>query len=88
MPINSIFPKTNSRIEIETHTPASTKSDFTEAFLYLANVSKKQKIAANSTEVNFTVTIPAGKYDMTAELIDKADRTFPAYYIYISSPLK
>ena len=88
LPINSIFPKTNSRIEIETHTPASTKSDFTEAFLYLANVSKKQKIAANSTEVNFTVTIPAGKYDMTAELIDKADRTFPAYYIYISSPLK
>lgn len=86
--INSVFPETESRIEIERNTPASTKSDFTEAFLYLANIRKIQKIAANSTEVNFTVTIPAGKYDMIAELIDEADRTFPAYYVYISNSSK
>ena len=34
-------------------------------------------------EVTFKAYISAGKYDMEAQLIDKDDRVYPAYYIYI-----
>lgn len=33
--------------------------------------------------VFFLLFVPAGKYDMEAQLIDEANRVHPAYYVYI-----
>jgi NADPH:quinone reductase-like Zn-dependent oxidoreductase len=57
--------------------------DCIEAYLYVANLEKEIKIEAGQEEVSFTGKIPAGKYDMEAQLIDKDGRVHPAYYIYI-----
>jgi arylsulfatase A-like enzyme len=81
--INATFPAEEKRIELDRGFPASVKSDFTEAYLYVANLSGSQKIATDQDEVTFTETIPEGKYDMEAQLIDQDNRVYPAYYVYI-----
>lgn len=81
--INSVFSEAEPCAEIENIRPASVKSDFKDAFLYLGPIRKKLPIEANSSEVIFEGTIPEGKYDMIAELIDQTGKTYPAYYIYI-----
>jgi hypothetical protein len=81
--INATFPAEEKRLELDRTFPASVKADFTEAYLYVANVAESRKIEADQAEVNFTGYIPAGKYDMEAQLIDKDDRVHPAYYVYI-----
>ena len=81
--INSVFSEAEPCAEIENIRPASVKSDFKDAFLYLGPIRKKLPIEANSSEVIFEGTIPEGKYDMIAELIDQTEKTYPAYYIYI-----
>jgi hypothetical protein len=64
--------------------PASTKADFVKAFLSVADFNNQtSKIKPRQEEVTFKAYIPAGKYDMEAQLIDKDDRVYPAYYIYI-----
>ena len=63
--------------------PASVKSDFVKAHLYVANLEENAKIEATQEEVTFTGNVPAGKYDMEAHLIDKDGRVYPAYYIYV-----
>lgn len=81
--INSVFSEAEPCAEIENIRPASVKSDFKDVFLYLGPIRKKLPIEVNSSEVIFEGTIPEGKYDMIAELIDQTGKTYPAYYIYI-----
>ncbi|MDF7823546.1 arylsulfatase [Pontiellaceae bacterium B12227] len=81
--INDTFPAQKKTIEIDRILPASVKSDFTSAYLYVANINKSLKIQEGATEVTFTATVPAGKYDMEAQLIDSEKRVHPAYYVYI-----
>jgi arylsulfatase A-like enzyme len=81
--INATFPAQEEKIELGRTAPASVKSDFTGASLYVANVDKNVKIEEGQEEVTFKVKIPAGKYDMEAQLIDEANRVHPAYYVYI-----
>lgn len=81
--INDTFEAQEEAIELDKTSPASEKADFTEAYLFLANISKSLEIEAGQSEVTFKGEIPAGKYDMEAELIDEAGRRHPAYYVYI-----
>ena len=81
--INTTFPAQEERIELDRTLPASVKSDFTEAYLFVANVSESIKIEEGQEEVTFQANIPAGKYDMEARLIDEANRVHSAYYVYI-----
>ena len=63
--------------------PASTKSDFEKAYIYIADLAKTAPIKEGQKEVSFTARISAGKYDMEAQLIDKDNHVHPAYYVYI-----
>lgn len=81
--INETFPAQEKSIELDRLMPASVKSDFTQAYLYVANIAKSIKIEAGQSEVTFEAKIPAGKYDMEAQLIDKDNHVHPAYYVYI-----
>ncbi|WP_227805725.1 hypothetical protein [Algibacter lectus] len=81
--INATFPAQEKAIEYDKTSPAGEKSDFKEAFLYVANISKTLDIKADQDEVTFTGKIPAGKYDMEAQLIDELGRVHPAYYVYV-----
>jgi len=81
--INATFPAHEKPIELERAMPASTKSDFDTAYLYVAGVAGSRKIGAGQQEVTFTGYIPTGKYDMEAQLIDMDKRVYPAYYVYI-----
>lgn len=63
--------------------PASVKSDFEQAYMYVAALEGIEKIVSGQEEVTFSGNIPAGKYDMEAQLIDQDGRVYPAYYIYI-----
>jgi arylsulfatase A-like enzyme len=81
--INALFPAQEPQLELDSTAPASVKNDFTEAMLYVANISKTQKIKEGQDEVTFKGKIPAGKYDLEAHLIDNANRVHPAYYVYI-----
>ncbi|CAH8281457.1 arylsulfatase A-like enzyme [Mariniflexile fucanivorans] len=81
--INETFPAQKEAIEYDRTSPASIKTDFKEAFLYVANISKTMEIKKDQDEVTFTGKIPAGKYDMEAQLIDEVGRVHPAYYVYI-----
>jgi len=81
--INATFPAQEKQIELDRTSPASTKADFTKAGLYVANINKTQKISEGQDEVTFKAEIPAGKYDMEAQLVDELGRVYPAYYVYI-----
>ncbi|RED94656.1 arylsulfatase [Marinoscillum furvescens] len=81
--INATFPAQEKTIEYDRVAPAGEKNDFKKAFLYLADFSKSQDINDGQEEVTFKARIPAGKYDMEAELLDEAGRRHPAYYVYI-----
>ncbi|MBU2929891.1 arylsulfatase [Winogradskyella psychrotolerans] len=81
--INATFPAQEKRIELDKVMSGSEKSDFEKAYVYVANLEKELKIEQGQEEVTFTNTIPAGKYDLEAQLIDKDGRIYPAYYIYI-----
>lgn len=81
--INATFPAQKEAIEYDKTWPAGIKTDFKEAFLYVANISKTLEIKEGQDEVVFKGKIPAGKYDMEAQLIDELGRLYPAYYVYI-----
>ncbi len=81
--INETFPEQEQTLELEAVMPASTKTDFQQAYLYVANMSRSLPIEEGQDEVSFTGNVPAGKYDMEAQLIDSEGRVYPAYYIYI-----
>jgi arylsulfatase A-like enzyme len=81
--INATFPALEKIIELQQTMPASVKSDFDQAYIYVANLEKTAKIEPGEKEVSFTAKISAGKYDMEAQLIDKDGRVYPSYYVYI-----
>ena len=81
--INETFPALERTVRDDRPMPASVKSDFEQAYLYVAGLEGKEEIKSEQAEVTFTGKVPAGKYDMEAQLIDKEGRVFPAYYIYI-----
>ena len=81
--INEIFPEQEKRIELQKTMAGSIKSDFEKAYLYVANIEKELRIEPNQAEVTYKGKIPAGKYDMEAQLVDKDGRVHPAYYVYI-----
>ena len=81
--INATFPEQEKRIELDRNNPASVKADFAKAYLYVANISQSSNIEPGQEEVTFKSSIPAGKYDMEAQLIDQEGRVYPSYYIYI-----
>lgn len=81
--INETFPQEEPRIELDRVFPASVKSDFVKAAIYVADLEKTASIGEGQKEASFTARIPAGKYDMEAQLIDKDGRVHPAYYVYI-----
>ncbi|WP_339711654.1 arylsulfatase [uncultured Kriegella sp.] len=81
--INETFPAQEKRVELDRFMPASVKSDFESAYIFVADLEKSQKIEKGQKEVSFTADISAGKYNMEAQLIDKDKRVHPAYYVYI-----
>jgi hypothetical protein len=81
--INDTFPALEKPVELQQSMPASVKSDFEQACLYVADIEKSIKIEKGQKEVSFIGQIPAGKYDMEAQLIDSQNRVHPAYYVYI-----
>lgn len=81
--INTVFPEDEDRPELDRTFPGSNKDDFTQAYLYVAGLNQSKKIVADQQEVNFTSFVPAGKYDLEAQLIDEDKRVYPAYYLYI-----
>jgi len=81
--INATFPAQEKAIEYDKTSPAGEKADFKEAYLFIAGISKSQDIKNGQDEVIFKGYLPAGKFDMEAELIDEAGRRHPAYYVYI-----
>ena len=81
--INATFPAQEKRIELDRTAPASEKADFIEAYLYVAGISESIKIEEGQAEVTFKGKVPAGKYDLEAQLIDQDNRVHPAYYVYI-----
>jgi arylsulfatase A-like enzyme len=81
--INATFPAQEERVELDKIASGSVKDDFTEAMLYVAGISKTQKIEEGQEEVVFKGHVPAGKYDLEAQLIDSGNRVHPAYYLYI-----
>ena len=81
--INEIFSGQKKTMELQKTMSGNVKTNFKEAFLYVANIEKKQKITSSQEEVIFTGKIPSGKYDMEAQLIDEEGKVYPAYYVYI-----
>jgi len=81
--INETFPTQEKKIELQRTMPASVKSDFDKAYIYVANLNKTASIKPGEKEVSFIAKIPSGKYDMEAQLIDKDGRVYPSYYVYI-----
>ncbi|WP_236973462.1 arylsulfatase [Membranihabitans maritimus] len=81
---NEIVSAGNMSVEISNPMPASKHNNLTYATLYLAGISETKPILGDSIEeVNFEGYIPAGKYDMTAVLLDADGRVYPSYYTYI-----
>lgn len=80
---NATFPAQEPQIELGRVFPASIKSDFETAYLYVANIAKSIKINEGQDKVTFKGKVPVGKYDMEAQLIDTDGRVHPAYYVYI-----
>lgn len=81
--IDAEFPAVEPSIEFDRTMPASRDAGFTEAFLYIADFIKTDKIKEGQEEVVFNMKLPEGKFDMEARLIDAEGRVYPAYYLYI-----
>jgi arylsulfatase A-like enzyme len=81
--INQAFPALKSERRLARAMPASVKTNFKEAFIYVGAVKKTEKIIEGAEEVNFTVNMPTGKFDFEAQLIDENNVIHPAYYVYI-----
>ena len=81
--INATFAAQEENIELDRLFPASVKSDFVKAELFVANLVSNKPVESDSSEVTFEGRVPAGKYDMEAHLVDSEDRVYPAYYVYI-----
>ncbi len=81
--INAEFPAAVKPVELERAMPASKNVGFEKASLYIGNFSKTAPVTEALEEVNFTMKLPAGKFDMEARLIDQEGRIYPSYFVYI-----
>lgn len=81
--INAEFPAAEKPFELAAAMPESRNVDFIEAYLFLADFKEKRKIGEGAAEVEFTMELSEGKYDMEANLIDKNGRFYPSYFVYI-----
>lgn len=81
--INATFAAEETTRRIERPAPASTKSDFTEVFLYVGEYTQTVKLKGNEEEVAFVLDISEGKYNLQAELIDAVGCVHPSYFLYI-----
>jgi len=81
--INETFPAKEKPAELDRAMPAGVKTDFVQAYIYIADFSNTSEIVNGQKEVSFKAKISAGKYDMEAQLIDNDGRVHPAYYVYI-----
>ncbi len=81
--INESFPAMEKPVELDRAMPAGVKTDFVQAYIYVADLSESAEIMDGQKEVSFTARISAGKYDMEAQLIDKDGRVHSAYYVYV-----
>ena len=81
--INAVFEAAPKPPRLASSPPASTKSDFHKAFLYVGRHRLTYDIEEGKKEVDFMVDIAAGKYDLEAHLIDSNGLVHPAYYLYI-----
>jgi len=81
--INESFPAKEKPLELDRAMPAGVKTDFVQAYIYVADFSDTAEIVEGQKEVSFTAKISAGKFDMEAQLIDKDGRVHPAYYVYV-----
>jgi len=81
--INATFEAQTKTTELDRIMPASVKSDFVKAELFVADITANKPIAPGDAEISFSGQIPAGKYDMEAHLMDSQERVYPSYYVYI-----
>jgi hypothetical protein len=81
--INESVPAKEKPVELDRAMPAGVKTDFAQAYIYVADLSESAEIVNGQKEVSFTASISAGKYDMEAQLIDQDGRVHPAFYVYI-----
>jgi len=81
--INEEFAAQEKPKRLDQAMPDSRNVGFQEAFLYIADFSKRQKIEEGVEEVSFEMSLPGGKFDMEAQLIDKQGRIYPSYFVYI-----
>ena len=80
---NAQFPETAKSIELERSMPACKEVGFVEASLKMAGFSLSSAIEENAEELEFSMHLPKGKYDMEAILKDREGRLHPAYFVYI-----
>ncbi len=81
--INEAFEAAAKPRRLASAMPASEKTDFVEAFLFVGKHQKSADIEASAEEITYTLDMAAGKYDLEASLIDSLGRIHPAYYVYI-----
>ncbi|MEN8118389.1 MAG: arylsulfatase [Bacteroidota bacterium] len=81
--INATFPTAEKERRIDRQAPASEKSDFSSAYLYVGKHHLTRKIKGDEEEITFKVDMAEGKYNIEAQLIDELGRVHPAYYLYI-----
>ena len=67
---------------LERAAPASIKSDFNQAYLFVGKHQITKEISTEE-EITFAIKMSEGKYDLEAWLIDTQGRIHPAYYLYI-----
>ena len=81
--INAHFPESPKPPELDRSMPASKNVGFIEASLHIANFRKESVFEEDAEEVDFSMHLSKGKYDMEAILKDKVGRKYPAYFVYI-----
>lgn len=81
--INALVEAEAPSVRIERPAPASEKDDFVTAQMYVAGITKSAPISADDKEITFTCTVPEGKFNFYAELIDSEGVVHPAYYVYV-----
>lgn len=81
--INAKVPAIPNSETIDRVTAASTKDDFVTAQMYVAGITQRAEIGKDDKEITFKCTIPEGKFEFQAELLDSKGYVHPAYYVYI-----
>lgn len=81
--INAEFAAKEKPVRLEKAMPASQNVGFKEAYLGIADYSKLAPIPEDAAQVSFKMSLPEGKFDMEANLVDEKGTIYPSYYVYI-----